>query len=182
MTVDINQPLPDEIRERMVPEWFDMTKFPDTDEKVELPDDEWRELLSEDEYRILRAEGTEPAHGNAYNNIVSEGVYVCRGCSSPVFSSVARYASGTGWPSFFAPISPDRIDVKTDHNLLMERTEVHCARCGGHFGHVFEDGPDPTGLRYCLNSLSLRFIDEASHRMIAENRRDELDFYLPLLP
>ena len=115
---------------------------------------------------------------NDYHDTKTEGVYLCRSCSNPIFSSTDKFDSGTGWPSFSIPISHDRIGVKTDNQLLVERTEVHCARCHSHLGHVFDDGPAPTGLRYCLNSSTLRLIDEANHKKIKESREDELDFVL----
>ncbi|MDG5765861.1 peptide-methionine (R)-S-oxide reductase MsrB [Balneolales bacterium ANBcel1] len=160
------------------PEWFDFGLFPSPDQKLELNDTEWRERLSENEYRVLRSEGTERPFDNEYFGTKTEGVYVCRSCSNPLFSSVAKYDSGTGWPSFYAPLSPDHVGEKSDHKLLMERVEVHCARCGSHLGHVFDDGPAPTGLRYCMNSTTLRLIDEPAHAHIAAGREDELLFTL----
>ncbi len=170
--------LPEEIKNRMIPDWFDLSLFPNPDDTIELSDHEWEERLSHSEYNVQRAEGTERPFDNEYYATEIEGVYVCRGCSSPLFSSIAKFSSSSGWPSFFAPLSPDHIGVKKDHRLLMERTEVHCARCGGHLGHVFDDGPKPTGLRYCMNSSSLRFIDEEDHKKIAEGRENELEFRL----
>ncbi|WP_246481842.1 peptide-methionine (R)-S-oxide reductase MsrB [Natronogracilivirga saccharolytica] len=178
MTVDINRPLPDKLRNQMLPHWFDPGLFPSQNEPVNLSDSEWKERLTPAEYEVLRSHGTEPPFKNEYFHNEEEGVYLCRGCSNPLFSSAAKFRSSSGWPSFFAPVSQERIGTESDHRLLMERTEVHCARCGGHLGHVFEDGPEPTGLRYCLNSPSLRFIDEEAHRKIAGGREHELDFEL----
>lgn len=123
--------------------------------------DEWRRVLSDDEFYVLREEGTERAFTSAYNDNKSEGIYHCRGCDLPLFPSVTKYESGTGWPSFWAPLDERLVGIKTDKKFFMTRTEVHCARCEGHLGHVFEDGPKPTRLRYCLNGASLRFEERA---------------------
>lgn len=119
---------------------------------------EWRELLTEEQFYVLRQEGTEPPFRNAYYNNKAPGIYVCAGCGQKLFSSTAKYDSGTGWPSFWEPISPEAIGTKIDWKLFVPRTEVHCSNCGGHLGHVFRDGPQPTGLRYCINSAALKFI------------------------
>ncbi len=161
-----------------IPEWFSASMFPSPEEKITLSEEEWQERLSGSEYHVQRSEGTERPFDNEYHATETEGVYVCRGCSNPLFSSAAKFRSSSGWPSFFAPLSPDHVGSKTDFKLLMPRTEVHCARCGGHLGHVFDDGPEPTGLRYCMNSSSLRLIDREDHEKIANGRQDELDFRL----
>ncbi|MDX2272420.1 MAG: peptide-methionine (R)-S-oxide reductase MsrB [Cyanobacteriota bacterium] len=119
---------------------------------------EWRSLLTPEQFRVLRQEGTESPFRNAYHDQKAAGVYHCAGCDLPLFASTSKYDSGTGWPSFWDPISPEAVGVTTDWKLFYPRTEVHCARCGGHLGHVFEDGPAPTGLRYCMNSAALKFI------------------------
>jgi peptide-methionine (R)-S-oxide reductase len=126
-------------------------------EKLKKTDAEWRETLSAEEYHVLRQKGTERAFTGEYYNLDDEGVYRCKACGQPLFSSEAKYHSGSGWPSFYAPIAPDAIETETDRRMLMTRTEVTCSRCGSHLGHVFEDGPQPTGLRYCMNSISLDF-------------------------
>lgn len=160
VNVDIQKEIPQDILDNMWPEWFDASLLPSHEDKVTLSNSEWRERLSVTEYRILRNEGTEAPFVNEYHRTDTEGIYVCRACHNPVFSSVTKFHSSSGWPSYFAPIDLDFIGVKVDRSLWMERTEVHCARCKSHLGHVFDDGPQPTGLRYCLNSLALQLVDE----------------------
>jgi peptide-methionine (R)-S-oxide reductase len=123
---------------------------------VALSEDEWRGKLSATQYRVLREHGTERAGSSPLDKEYAEGIYHCAGCGQPLFASGAKFNSGTGWPSFSAPI--DRaVETQTDRSFFMTRTEVHCSRCGGHLGHVFEDGPQPTGLRYCMNGAALDF-------------------------
>lgn len=126
-------------------------------EKLTLTDDEWKARLSEKQYHILREEGTERSHTSPLNHEKRKGTYACAGCELELFTSDMKYDSGTGWPSFFDVI-PNRVETKTDFKLIYPRKEYHCARCGGHQGHVFKDGPEPTGLRYCNNGLALKFI------------------------
>jgi peptide-methionine (R)-S-oxide reductase len=120
---------------------------------------EWQKLLTAAQFTVLRQEGTEHPFTSALNSEKRPGVFVCAGCALPLFTSQMKYDSGTGWPSFFTLI-PNRLATKQDFKLIVPRTEYHCARCGGHQGHVFDDGPQPTGLRYCNNGIALRFIPQ----------------------
>ena len=126
-------------------------------DKVQKSDQEWRKKLTKEQYTILREKGTErPFTGRLLNNHET-GMYICAGCGSELFSSDTKFESGTGWPSFYQPANQQNVGEKTDKSLFMHRTEVLCNTCGGHLGHVFEDGPEPTGLRYCINSIALDF-------------------------
>ena len=126
-------------------------------EKVDLTEDEWRERLTPEQYHILREAGTERAFTGKYEQNKAPGMYACAGCGAPLFASDTKYNSGSGWPSYTAPVAPDAVDEHVDQSHGMTRTEVRCASCEGHLGHVFPDGPGPEGLRYCINSASLAF-------------------------
>ncbi len=123
---------------------------------VSKTEEEWRQTLTPEQFRVLRQHGTERAGTSPLDKNYSHGTYVCAGCGQPLFTSDTKFNSGTGWPSFYAPIE-GAIDTSIDRSLFMTRVEVHCSRCGGHLGHVFNDGPKPTGLRYCMNGVAMNF-------------------------
>ena len=135
--------------------------IPSPGEPLKLSEDEWKKRLPADSYRVLRKEGTEPAGTSPLNGEKRAGVFACAGCGLPLFTSAMKYESGTGWPSFFTSI-PGAFETKKDFYLIYPRTEYHCARCGGHHGHLFDDGPEPTRQRWCNNGVALRFLPRDS--------------------
>jgi peptide-methionine (R)-S-oxide reductase len=135
-------------------------KGPIVIERIEKTEAEWRQLLTPEQYHVLREKGTERAFTGAYWNHHEKGVYVCAACGQELFSSSQKFDSGTGWPSYWRPIAKEYVKTETDNSYGMRRIEVLCSRCGGHLGHVFDDGPPPTGLRYCINSISLKFVKQ----------------------
>lgn len=131
-------------------------------DKLVLSDAEWRERLTPEEYDVLRRHGTERAGAGCFVGTHDPGIYVCAGCANPLFRSGTKFESGTGWPSFTQPVSDTSVVTYEDNSWLMQRTEVRCARCDGHLGHVFDDGPPPTGLRYCMNSVAMKHVPEGA--------------------
>ena len=129
-----------------------------TVDKIIHTDEEWREILPPERYEVLREKGTERPFTGEYDDHWEDGVYACYACELPLFDSTTKFHSGSGWPSFWQPITPEAVEEHADSSYGMQRVEVTCARCGGHLGHVFTDGPEPTGLRYCINSASLQFV------------------------
>jgi peptide-methionine (R)-S-oxide reductase len=131
---------------------------------IEKSDEEWRRSLTPEQYHVMREKGTERPFSGEYNKTKEEGTYVCAACGNPLFSSDAKYDSGTGWPSFYRPLSEESVSTEEDDGHFMRRTEVLCGRCGGHLGHVFDDGPQPTGQRYCMNSIALKLEKEGEKK------------------
>jgi peptide-methionine (R)-S-oxide reductase len=143
-----------------MPKQENSQETPKVEDKLILTAREWKQRLTPEQYKVLRKGKTEPAFSGTYCDLKEKGTYVCAGCALPLFSSEPKYDSGSGWPSFFEPINPNNIMTKNDYLLLHKRVEVLCNRCYSHLGHLFEDGPPPTGKRYRINSLSLRFLSE----------------------
>ncbi|MCE0504162.1 MULTISPECIES: peptide-methionine (R)-S-oxide reductase MsrB [unclassified Roseivivax] len=129
------------------------------DFEVTRSEAQWRDMLSEAEFRVMREEGTERAFTSPLHDLKTPGIYQCRGCEQRLYSSEHKFDSGTGWPSFYQPLAESAVGTKPDRSLFITRTEVHCSRCGSHLGHVFDDGPPPTGKRHCINGVSLTFVE-----------------------
>lgn len=138
--------------------------------KMVKTDDEWRAELTPEQFRVLRRAGTEPAFSGALTDTFEPGRYLCAGCDSDLFTSQTKFHSGCGWPSFYQPVSDDAVTEHIDDSFGMTRTEVRCAVCDGHLGHVFPDGPPPTGLRYCINSVSLKFVPSGTDEVPQNGR------------
>ncbi len=141
-----------------------METHSDTEQLKDKPDAYWREKLTREQYDVLRGKGTEPAFTGALLDNKETGMYVCGACGAPLFSSDTKYESGSGWPSFWQAVDDAAVELHEDRSYGMRRTEVACARCGGHLGHVFEDGPQPTGQRFCINSAALGFTRDAASK------------------
>jgi peptide-methionine (R)-S-oxide reductase len=143
--------------QRSMPDIHDRIGIP-PDGRLEKTDEDWQKLLTSEQYWVTRQKGTEMAYSGAYWNTKDDGIYQCIDCGQALFDSKTKFESGTGWPSFWKPVDDNRVSLHGDDSIGMSRTEVTCSRCGAHLGHVFDDGPQPTGMRYCMNSVSLKLV------------------------
>lgn len=141
----------------------------------EKSNEEWKQILTPEQYYVLREEGTERPWTSPLNDVKDEGLFKCAGCGSPLFSSSTKYESGSGWPSFFDPIDADSVDLSVDYKLVVPRTEVTCKNCNGHLGHVFDDGPQPTGKRYCMNGVAMQFVTSLEDPELAKEVVDRME-------
>jgi len=142
---------------------------------IEKTEEEWKEILRPEQFNVLRKEGTESPWSSPLNEVEEDGVFRCAGCSSPLFPSNSKFESGSGWPSFYAPIDADAVGLSVDYKMVLPRTEVTCKSCGGHLGHVFDDGPQPTGKRYCMNGVAMDFRSNAEDPDLAESVSQRLE-------
>lgn len=145
-------------------------------QKIQKTDAEWKGILTAEQYKVLRKAGTERPYTGKYNDLFESGIYVCGACGTPLFASTTKYDHGSGWPSFTAPLAPDRLEYREDRSHGMVRTEVRCAACGSHLGHVFDDGPKPTGQHFCINSISLDFKPGAPDKAVSKEGTEKVLF------
>jgi len=147
---------------------------------IEKTAEEWKEQLTPEQYNVLIEEGTEPPNSSVLNSVKDEGVFSCVACDEPLFTTSTKFESGTGWPSFYSPVNKDAIALSTDFKLILPRTECSCAKCGGHLGHVFDDGPDPTGQRFCMNGVAMKFTEDPELLNQVSIRQEENPYTLGL--